>query len=56
MSNQVSSYRRAHSLCCTGGASAGLDQVVVSVIGGVARPCEGDVSDQLHGTATKSSW
>ena len=55
MSNRVA-YWRAHSLCCTGGASAGLDQVVVSVIGGVTCPYEGDVCDQLHGIATKSSW
>ena len=41
-------YRRAHSFCCTGGASAGLDQVVVSVVGAVTSPGEGDLSDQLQ--------
>lgn len=42
-------HRGADSFHCTRGMGAGLDQVVIRVVGGVASPRERNLCDQLHG-------
>ena len=49
-------YRGADGFWCTGGAGAGLDEVVISVVGGVACPSERNVRDQLHDIEEDGFW